>query len=200
MWAKDVKACGASPVKGGTFVPEAGKGCKPRNRTSSVFEDDTSHCQGCNSLYIKRECIKTIVNCPYSSILPTAPGIIDLIFVSHDRHLEGKSSLFQRVLFLSSLHPMLIPKCPSICPFLSPCVGLKKECKTSGGFRKANGKWLLNKLKTTAQNINTKCFGTIIWLKWRTVKLRVIKQLKFIYNVGWADCIRRGKAGGHSIL
>lgn len=63
-------------------------------------------------------------------------------------------ALFQRVLFLSSLHPTLIPTCPSNCPFLSPCVGLRKECRTSRGFRKANGKWLLDKLKTTAQSIN----------------------------------------------
>lgn len=106
----------------------------------------------------------------------------------------------QRALFLSSLHPRLIPECPSVCPFLFPCVGLRKECKTNGGLRNANGKWLLNKLKT-AQNINSQ-FETIIWLKWRIAKLRIrnTKQLKSIYNVGWPEGIRRGQAGGYSIL
>ena len=166
MWAKDVKAHAASPVKGGTFVPEAGKGCKPWNRTSSGFEDDTSHCHGCNSLYIKLEWIQTISQLSPQFHPPTAPGIIDLIFVPHDRHLEGKSSPASP---LDSLSPCsfpegIVPVLPPshadsripfyICPFLSPCVGLRKGCRTSGGFRKANGKWSLNRLKTIAQSIN----------------------------------------------
>lgn len=58
---------------------------------------------------------KPLVNCPHSSILPTAPGIIDLIFVSHDRHWKGKSSPASP---LDSLSPSSFPE--GIVPVLPP--------------------------------------------------------------------------------
>lgn len=76
---------------------------------------------------------------------------------------------------------------------LSPCAGLRKECRSDQGLRKANGKWLLSKLNA-AQNINSH-FETIIWMKWRPIKPRIMnmKQLLCIYNVGRPEDIRRGR-------
>lgn len=58
---------------------------------------------------------KPLVNCPHSSILPTAPGIIDLIFVSHDRHWKGNPLL---LLPLIPCHLALFPEI--IVPVLPP--------------------------------------------------------------------------------
>lgn len=115
---------------------------------------------GNTRFYIKLEWIQTISQLSPQFHPPYCLRDHRFDQASHDRHWKGKSSpaspwflvtqaLFQR-LFLSSLHPTLIPACPPFVLF-SPCVGLRKECRTSRGFRKANGKWLLDKLKTTGQ-------------------------------------------------
>ena len=136
---------------------------------------------------------KPQVNCPHSSILPTTPRMAGVILLSHDKHLGRAAS--PACPPPASLPPSFSTRGHCFRPpssqgrfclnaFQSQPAGLRKECETNGGPRKANRRRLLNKLKT-AQNVNSP-FETIIRLQWRTVNLRImnVKQGECIYDVG----------------